>query len=74
MPPKRKAADSKFLVHISQRQVTDYYAAGRSSGASKRATPVPDIDISSDDDYSDHEELPEETNLKGTVWRSTHLK
>ncbi|KAJ5908560.1 hypothetical protein N7495_001242 [Penicillium taxi] len=53
MPPKRKATDS-----------------GRSSRTSKRPTPVPDVmDISSSDEYSDpdHEEPPEENNLKEVV-------
>lgn len=51
MPSKRKATDS-----------------GRSSSASKRPTPVPDVtEISSSDEYSDTEELPEEHNLKEVV-------
>ncbi|KAJ5995634.1 Helicase C-terminal [Penicillium waksmanii] len=52
MPPKRKATDS-----------------GRSSSTSKRPTPVPDLtEISSSDEYSDPEDVPEgKDNLKEVV-------
>ncbi|KAJ5099648.1 hypothetical protein N7532_006649 [Penicillium argentinense] len=52
MPPKRKATDS-----------------GRSSSASKRPTPVPDVsDVSSEDEYSDQDDVPEgNNNLKDVV-------
>jgi hypothetical protein len=44
------------------------HSVGRSSRASKRATPVPDVtEISSSDEYSDPEDEPVDNNLKGTV-------
>ncbi|CAL5871291.1 uncharacterized protein PFLUO_LOCUS5541 [Penicillium psychrofluorescens] len=39
--------------------------SGRSSSASKRQTPVPDI--SSSDEYSDQDDVPEENNLKEVI-------
>jgi hypothetical protein len=51
------------------------YSGSQSSRASKRATPVPDVeDITSDDDYSDGDDAPESSNLKGMVWQSAHVK
>ncbi|KAL4758960.1 TFIIH/NER complex ATPase/helicase subunit SSL2 [Aspergillus foveolatus] len=48
-----------------KRKATD---SGRSSRASKRATPVPDApEIDSDDDYSDWEQDAKKDNLKGLV-------
>lgn len=45
-----------------KRKATD---SGRSSRASKRPTPVPDI--GSSDEYSDYEEEVKDDNLKGSV-------
>ncbi|KAJ5182972.1 hypothetical protein N7492_000588 [Penicillium capsulatum] len=48
-----------------KRKATD---SGRSSGTSKRPTPVPDVtEVSSSDEYSDQEDTPEEHNLKDVV-------
>ena len=45
-----------------KRKATD---SGRSSRASKRPTPVPDV--GSSDEYSDYEEEVKDDNLKGSV-------
>ncbi|KAJ5649687.1 Helicase C-terminal [Penicillium longicatenatum] len=49
-----------------KRKATDN---GRSSGSSKRPTPVPDAELSSSDEYSDDgdDEVPERNNLKEVV-------
>lgn len=47
-----------------QRTKADF-VGGRSSRASKRATPIPD-GVDSSDDYSDYEEGVRDDNLKGS--------
>lgn len=64
MPIKRKATDSMIPTQGSGRWQGWPSLGGRSSRASKRATPVPDIqDVDSSDEFSEYD--PKEDSLNG---------